>query len=279
MGNFLSHDKLPLYYESLTASDANAVIVIVHGLGEHIGRYRQVFADFAHRGYSCYGYDQRGFGQSPGERGHVTTFSQYVDDLEVFINWVSAETQGLPLYLFGHSMGSIVTLSYAINHQSRIDGLLIFSCPLRQAQWLGRNLSPLLGQLSMFFPRFRLSNRLNPEDLTNDPAVIYAFNHDCLVEKMVTLNWLNEFNHACHYLRANAERIKIPAFLVHGACDRIADVVGAVCLFQHLGSVGKMLLLYDGLKHELLNHAESDRLEVVKDTIQWLNTQLNTHTT
>lgn len=271
MGHFLSKDKLSLYYENMEVAKPKAAIIFMHGLGEHIGRYRQVFKDFSSRGYSCFGFDQRGFGQSPGKRGNVDAFTCYMDDLEAFIELVSGKAIGVPIYLFGHSMGSIIVLSYALTNRTPIQGMLIFSCPLRLAQWPGRMFSPIVGKLFSLFPRLSIPNMINPEDLSNDPGILQIFSSDRLVEKKVTLNWLHEFTCACSYIRAHAQRITIPTFIAHGACDRIADVAGAEFLYRHIASEDRILVVYDGFKHELLNHQETDRRKVLEDTFQWLD--------
>ena len=129
-----SHD-ISLYVTGEPDVASKAAIVFLHGLGEHIGRYEAVFEEFAGQGYGCFGFDQRGFGRSGGERGHVDSFSRYIEDLTRVIDWVCAEMPGKPILLFGHSMGSIVVLSYALQRSPVIRGLLVFSCPLLLAQW------------------------------------------------------------------------------------------------------------------------------------------------
>jgi alpha-beta hydrolase superfamily lysophospholipase len=270
MGYFLASDDIPLYFTGEPDVASKAAIVFLHGLGEHIGRYEAVFEDFSGQGYGCFGFDQRGFGRSGGERGHVDSFSRYVEDLTIFINWVSAEMPGKPILLFGHSMGSIVVLSYALQRSPVIRGLLVFSCPLLLAQWTGRVFGSLVGPLSAFFPRLKIPNLIDPDELSDDPEVIKAFKRDRYVEKSVSLSWLREFKGACDNLCQNASQIVIPVLMTHGSQDRIADIAGVKLLFEKLGSKDKMLDIYEGLKHELLNHRPSERKQVLEKTFNWL---------
>lgn len=270
MGFFSANDGLALRFESQAPPGAKAAIVFMHGLGEHIGRYQAVFEFFSRQGYACFGFDQRGFGLSPGERGHIDSFAQYVDDLDCFIRRVSAELPGKPLYLFGHSMGAVVVLSYALRDGLPIRAMLVFSCPLRLAQWPGRVFGHWAAKLAAFFPKLKLPNLLDPQELSNNPALIQAYLDDPLVEKSVSLKWLREFDLACGHIRAQASQITLPILLAHGACDRIADVAGAEWLFRHLGSQDKTLQIYAGMKHELLNHRQSDSEKVLEAALAWL---------
>ena len=153
MGHFLASDDISLYLTGEPDVASKAAIVFLHGLGEHIARYEAVFEDFAGQASGCFGFDQRGFGRSGGERGHVDSFSRYIGDLTRVINWVSAEMPGKPILLFGHSMGSIVVLSYALQRSPVIRGVLVFSCPLLLAQGISKSVWFLCGiVVSVFSP-------------------------------------------------------------------------------------------------------------------------------
>jgi alpha-beta hydrolase superfamily lysophospholipase len=268
---FQTTDNFSLFFKSVPAAAAKASVVFVHGIGEHIGRYDVAFNAFAMQGYSCLGFDQRGFGCSEGERGHVGLFSEYVEDLAKFIDVIVAKETGKPVFLFGHSMGSIVVLSYALRQASNIQGLILFSCPLILANRLVNASEHVTDVLSAIAPRLKIPNLIDPLELSDDPVVIKAFKEDPKIVRKVSLNWVREFKLARENILRNAQRIVIPTLICHGSEDRIAAVGGSRLLYEKLGGDDKSLIIYDGLKHELLNHLPPERLQVLTQTFTWLD--------
>jgi alpha-beta hydrolase superfamily lysophospholipase len=271
MDFFQTTDRLSLHIKTLPAAEPKASVVFVHGVGEHIGRYDAAFAAFASHGYSCFGFDQRGFGRSEGERGHVEAFSDYAEDLAKFIAAIVSKAKGRPVFLFGHSMGSLVVLSYALQYAPPVQGLIIFSCPLKLAYWHANRSGFIADALIGIAPRLKVPNLIDIRELSNDPSVIKAFKHDPLRVNKVSVSWLREFKRARENILLNAHRILIPTLISHGSADRITDAAGSTMLYERLGGVDKSLTVYAGLKHELLNHRPADRIEVLKHTLQWLD--------
>lgn len=271
MGFFQTRDRLSLYYQTRTAPSPKASIVFLHGVGEHIGRYESVFQAFAAQGYGCYGFDQRGFGRSEGKRGHVHAFQDYVDDAAEFIDQIVVRDTSLPLFLFGHSMGSIFMLHYALQHASALKGLLVFSCPLQLASWFAGSGGFLAGLLSGIAPRLPIPSLIDLEELSDDPRVIDDFEHDPYRVANVTIGWLHQFALARENIGRNAGRIFLPTLICHGSDDRIAAVSGAQALYERLGGNDKTLTIYAGFKHELLNHQPAESAQVLKETIEWLD--------
>jgi alpha-beta hydrolase superfamily lysophospholipase len=270
-GFFQTRDDFSLFFNTLPSAAPKASIVFLHGVGEHIGRYEAIFQSFAAQGYSCFGFDQRGFGQSEGERGHINSFTEYVDDLARFIDEIVNKDAKMPVFLFGHSMGTLVTLVYALQYSTRIQGLIISSCPLKLASWFTNLGSFFADALSGIAPRLKISNMIHPNELTDDPQVIEAFMHDPLIVRDVSLNWLHEFKQAQETILLNANRILLPTLICHGDIDPIAAVAGAELLYEKLGSDDKSLIIFNGLKHELLNHLADKRTQVLKKMFEWLD--------
>lgn len=268
---FQSADHVALFCKSVPAPAPKASVVFVHGLGEHIERYDAAFNAFAARGYSCFGFDQRGFGRSAGERGHVGAFFDYVDDLAAFIAAIVTPASAKPVFLFGHSMGSLVALAYALRQPAAIQGLLLFSCPLVLASGLVNAGEYVAEALAGMAPRLKMPNLIDPRELSDDPAIIKAFREDPLIVGTVSLNWVREFKRARQKSLLAAPRIMMPALLSHGSDDRIAAVTGAELLYGRLGGADKKLVVYDGFKHELLNHRPAERLQVLEQTFAWLD--------
>ncbi len=273
---FRTYDQLKLYTKSNLVAESKASIVFVHGVGEHIGRYSEAFQAFSDWGYSCFGFDQRGFGRSEGERGHINLFADYVEDLAKFINEIVAPESANPIFLLGHSLGSIVALTYALNYETKIQGLLIFSCPVELAGSIAK-LGALLVKLwpASILPTLQVPNFIDPLTLSDNMANIQAFNTDPYAYKKVSINWLREFNLALSNIASPANQLNLPIVINHGDQDRIATINGAKALFAALGAENKTMHVYYGLKHELLNHSPAEREKVLESNFNWLAQQLH----
>ncbi|EIC29940.1 MULTISPECIES: alpha/beta hydrolase [Methylomicrobium] len=271
---FQTRDRLSLFYTARPAVSPKASIVFLHGVGEHIGRYEPALQAFAARGYHCYGFDQRGFGRSEGKRGHVHVFQDYVDDVAEFIARIVDEAAARPLFLFGHSMGSIVMLNYVLQYPQIIRGVLVFSCPLHLAGRLADYGAALAKKCSKYAPQFTVPTLIDLDELTDNPRVIDDFEHDPCRLSTVTFGWLNQFTLAREHIGRHAGRIVSPALICHGGSDRIAALSGAKALYERLGSKDKSLIVYPGFKHELLNHRPAESAQVLKETAAWLDKRL-----
>jgi alpha-beta hydrolase superfamily lysophospholipase len=271
MGFFQTRDNLSLFFNTLPVASSKASVVFLHGVGEHIGRYEAAFQSIANQGYSCFGFDQRGFGRSEGERGHINSFAEYVDDLAKFIDEIVIKDTVKPVFLFGHSMGTIVTLAYALQHSSEIQGLMISSCPLKLAYWFANFGGFFAEALSGIAPRLKIPNLIDPVELTDDPKIIKAWKYDRYIVKSVSVNWLHEFKLARENILHDANRIQLPTLICHGGEDHIAAFAGAKLLYEKLRSDDKSLIVFNGLKHELLNHRPDERAQVLKQVFEWLD--------
>lgn len=276
---FRSHDQLALHFNATIAEFSKASVVFVHGTGEHIGRYEEIFQTFAELGYSCFGFDQRGFGRSEGESGHIDAFSDYVEDLAKFIaDIVRLAEPTKAVFLLGHSMGSIVALAYSLKYASKIQGLLIFSCPLNLVTCLA-NLGCFIGDgwPSAVMPKLKLPNCIDPEELSDNSTNIQAFMTDPYAFNKVSLSWLREFKLARDKIQRDAQQIMLPVLINHGDADKIAAPSSATTLFAALGSNDKTLHIYPDLKHELLNHCPVQRATVLEQTFAWLKQHVETN--
>ncbi len=278
MAFFRTNDQLSLYFKASISKSSKVSIVFVHGVGEHIGRYAETFQAFSAQGYSCFGFDQRGFGRSKGEPGHIEAFSDYVEDLAKFIDDVVVKEPAKAIFLLGHSMGSIVALAYALKYATKIQGLLIFSCPLQLVSY-SAHLGGFIAQgLSVIMPKLKVPNFIDPQMLSDNSTNIQAFVADPYAFNKVSINWLREFKSARAYVLNHAQYIVLPVLINHGDADEIAALSGAKTLFAALGTHDKTLRIYPGLKHELLNHCPAERAKVLEQTFEWLMQHSETKT-
>ena len=241
-------------------------ILLVHGLGEHCGRYEDVGEQLAAAGYSVFSWDHRGFGESDGPRAYLDRWSQFHDDVEDRVLAIrSALGSDLPIVLYGHSMGGLIALGYCLSDRPLPDFLVLSAPGLEAAAWK-RQAAPVLARL---LPRLRISNGFHPDMLSRDPARQEAARSDPLMlgsstTKFGALGFAEQAR-----VRASLDRLAVPTLVIHGLADpivppRATEALGA------LRSVTRRA--YEGVRHEL--HNEPEGPAIIADVIAWLDGQV-----
>ena len=259
-----------LHRERWPAPEARATLLIVHGVGEHIGRYDELGRRLAARGIECLGYDQRGHGRSAGQRGHVRRFADYVDDLAALVAAERQRRPALPLFLLGHSMGSLVALLYAQRQTGEVAGLVLTGTALEPAAEPPRWLAAILLTLARLVPRLPLPNRIAVEELSQDEAVRRQYLRDPLVGSTVSARWVGEFDGARRRALAAADRIEPPLLVIHGGEDGVVRPAGSRALVERAGSADKRLVVLPGQRHEVLNEMPDLRRATADLIADWL---------
>lgn len=252
------------------ASHPKAALLILHGLAEYAQRYRRVAQTFASRGISTFAFDQRGHGGNK-PKTHVDRFDLFVDDALSVAQQIRAEHPSMPLFVWGHSMGSIVALQLAARHGESLDGLILTSSsPDVFKSRPSHVLLPLLRALARVAPRMRVSLALDTSQLSHDEAVQRAYANDPLIPKSGSLRLLTEFAFACERADDDAAHVRVPTLVLHGECDGIAPASGSQRLYDRLGSADKDLTVLPELRHELQNEREPDRANILQSISQWM---------
>lgn len=246
----------PLIGIELAPPAPKACLVILHGLAEHCRRYEKAMGHLAASGIACFAYDQRGHGRSPGAPVDIERFSQFADDFAKVRAAVAAQNPRLPVFLWGHSLGSIVALCSALDPRNVLAGVVTTGCPVRAVPKLPVPVWAIARKLAGALPTLRLRARLRAERLSHDLQVQQDYLHDPLVRREVTVRLLVELGHACAYALQRAPEIRVPWLAIHGAEDSIAPPQGSRSLVERLGSADKQLLIQPGLFHEVHNEAE-----------------------
>ncbi len=268
-GRFQGVRGTDIYYQAwLPDEDPMAVVVVVHGLGEHSGRYMNVVNHLVPLGYAIYGLDHLGHGQSEGQREVIDRFTDYTATLEDFCALVEDWQPGKPLFLLGHSMGGLIATYYLLDHQADFRGAII-SAP---AVMVGDGVSQttiLMGKLlSTVAPTMGVL-ALDANDISRDPAVVAAYVNDPLVYHGKTPARLAaEMLKTMGIVSARMEEIRLPFVVLQGSADKLVNPAGAQMLYDQAGSADKTLNIYEGLYHEVLNEPEHDR--VLSDVADWL---------
>lgn len=262
-------DGVPLFVQHWTAEAPRAALFVVHGLGEHGGRYAALARDLVPRGISVSAMDLRGHGRSGGPRAFARRFEVLVDDLErVRREVVAAHFAGLPVFLLGHSFGGLVSIRHLQAHPDAFRGAILSAPLLGVAVKAARWKVAASGVLSKVVPWLPISNEIRPEELSSDPAYVRAYREDPLVHTKITPRLYTEFMaHIGHAVR-DRDRLPRPLFFVAPTADTVVDAE-AVRRFAEGLSGDVTYRRYEGFRHESLNERERDR--VVGDVAGWMD--------
>lgn len=267
-GSFSTPDGTLLYSRLYENPEARGHILLVHGFGEHSGRYEELIAHLLFNGFTITTYDHRGHGKSAGLYGHIDRFSQYEEDLDFMLSMVRAGNGASRIFLVGHSMGGLVVLRYLTNQPQSLSGAAI-SAPLVEIAAKVPAHKLLIARVgSALAPRLRLPNDIDPAVLSRDAEVGRAYAADPLVGKLVSTRWFTEALKAMDEVKRKAPQITLPVLFMHGSEDRLANVEATINLFARLGSADKRMKIFEGYYHELFN--EPEKREIYQRLSDWL---------
>jgi alpha-beta hydrolase superfamily lysophospholipase len=247
------------------------VVVLVHGIGEHIGRYAHVAAAFCAAGYVLTGFDLRGHGQSAGKRGYTASYQALLDDITVFLDLTRQSQPDLPLFLYGHSLGGNLVLNYALRRATLLSGVIATGPELRLSftppawkVWLGRLLVKV-------WPTFTQASELDITGLSHDPEVIAAYQADPLVHDRVSAQLFLGFIEAGEWALQHAAEFAHPLLLMHGGADSITSA-DATRQFAAAVRTGCTLKIWEGCRHEIHNEP-AVKAQVLQVMTDWLRSQ------
>lgn len=271
-----THDGLALEVEHRQSSNARARLVLVHGYAEHRGRYTELVGRLEAHGIECHLFDLRGHGRSDGPRGHVNRFADYLDDLARVVESVERLGGTAPLLLFGHSLGSLIALSFVRAHPSTFEAMAVSSPFLGPAFPVPAARVLLARAASMTTPAMHFESGLLPEWVSRDAEVVAAYAADPHVFSTTTPRWYTEVTAAQRDLLTRAGEITTPALFLVAGSDRIADHRLSVELFERLGTpeTQKQQRVYPDLYHEIFNELPPARAAVTHDLFSWLEERL-----
>lgn len=241
-----------------------AVIVLVHGLGEHSGRYERIGDQLAATGLFVRAFDLIGFGGTGGRRADIDDWSRYHDQIQRHVEW--AKGQGAPVVLFGFSMGGNLALGYTLDGRPRPE-LLVLSAPALDggAAWQ-KGMAPIAATLA---PTIRLPNGFKGDQLSRDPQVGEAYFSDSLVETKSSTRLGNSLFAAMTSVSQELDRLDVPTLVLHGGLDTIVPPQSTVILGELEGVERKLL---PGLRHEVFNEPEGP--ELLGEVIAWIDARL-----
>lgn len=256
------------------AADPKGAIVLVHGTGEHYGRYEHVAAFMNERGWSVFTGDLPGWGRASGRRGHIDSFDQYMESVD---GWrrtaLEATGEGQPLYMLGHSLGGLIATRYMQCYErskEEFAGLILTSpclaLKLAVAPWKVK----LAHWLDSVWPTLTMPNGITPEMVSRDPVVQAAYQSDPLNYAKVSVRWFQELHRAMDQAWKERESIAVPVLLLQAGDDSLIDAEAIERFAAGLRSEVEYHR-WQGLRHEVLNEPEKE--QVMFQVEAWMNRQ------
>lgn len=251
-------------------ANPRAVVVQVHGLGEHSGRYQHVADFFGQHGIALLGYDHHGHGRSEGKRGHIPNYEVLMEELDVALAEAGKLFPGIPQIIYGHSWGGNMALNHLIRRQPKV------ACAIVTDPWLHIPKVPAIQKslakfMNNIFPSLTQNNGLDAKDLSHDPKVVEAYEKDPLVHPKISVRNFVDSDAAAEYALGNAAKVSVPLLLMHGDADKITLASGSQ-EFQKSLKGKHRLKIWPGLYHEI--HNEPEKGEVLQEMLGFIEENL-----
>jgi alpha-beta hydrolase superfamily lysophospholipase len=269
----LSPSGINIYHQHWSADgDVKAVLLLVHGLAEHGGRYAEMAAFFTARQCAVFTIDHIGHGLSGGQRCHADSFDDFLQPLSQLLSQIQQQYPAKPVFIIGHSMGGLISARFLIDHQQQLAGCVLSGAALDFSDAVGPLQAQLVRLISKLFPTFG-AMQLDATLICRDQAVVQAYRDDPLVHSgKVSARLIAELLKTAQYVNNNAASISLPLLVLHGAEDALTSVKGSQSFFENVSSTDKKLHIYDELFHEIFN--ETTKLEIFEEISAWLDARL-----
>ena len=271
----LTRDGAPeLYYEEGWVEAPRAYALLVHGFGDHCGRYERFAKSLNAEGISVLRYDYRGHGRSGGKVGDFERFEDYLDDLRCFWERLRAAAGALPCFLLGHSNGGLIAFHAAASGLDGCAGLVLSSPFFGLKMGIPLWKRAALKILNRTAPGLTLPSELHPEWMSHDPEVIRGYGEDELIGRVVSTRWFLKTKEAQERAVLLAPKLQVPTLFQIAGDDHIVNPRAAEQIYQLIEGAPRHWCEYPPLYHELWFEAEEERRVVIGDLTSWLNAQL-----
>jgi alpha-beta hydrolase superfamily lysophospholipase len=276
-----THDNLDLSVHVWSPPQPRAAVLIIHGVCEHGGRYKNLVSPLTTSDYEVWAMDHRGHGKSPGRRGHINAWSDYRKDLDALLDTFvantsdgTAQSDNKP-FLFAHSMGALIAVEWLIaqaNNADRISGAIVEGLPIQPGEVATAAKIRAAKVMSRIIPTFTLPFSKDRSGLSTDPSVAVAFDADPLTHNKVTARWGVEILQAIERVKQSPQRLTAPVLLVHGGDDPLNLASGVESWFPSVGANDKSLVVFPGNRHEV--HNDQAKATLASVIVEWLNVRV-----
>ncbi|MBI2758744.1 MAG: lysophospholipase [Chloroflexi bacterium] len=268
-----SKDGIRFYMRGWEPDKApKAVVCLLHGHGEHVGRYAHVGEAFSKAGYVLVGYDERGHGKTGGPRGHTPSYDAMLDDVADFLALMEKRYPGLPRFLYGHSMGGNQVINFALRRKPALAGVIA------TGPWLKLAFDPpaikvTLGRMmNSIYPAFTQASELETAALSRDPEIVRAYEKDPLVHDKMSARLFVGMYESGLWALDHAAEFPLPLLLMHGTGDRLISSQASREFAERAGR-NAAFRAWDGFYHEI--HNEPEKAEVLKSMTVWMDERLS----
>lgn len=273
---FSATDKLPIFLRKWAPDEPNprAILVLVHGLAEHAGRYSYVVETFLQQGYVIYGHDHRGFGRSGGRRGDFERFDQVLSDLDQVVELARTQHPGLPLGMFAHSMGGTIGVQYLTRHPDKFRAAILSAPGFGPGPDQNKRLITLARILAKLAPTLTIHRGSSGEyKLSHDPAQAVAWDADPYVHDLATPRFAVQYLQAAAEAKSQLGRLRLPLLVVMGEDD---VTVNQQDIREAVAAAGDNLtfITYPGAYHEVHNEIPEIREDMLRTAVTWMMGQM-----
>ena len=257
-----------------TNNRPKALLSLIHGLGEHTGRYLHVGKSMTDAGYALVGFDLRGHGKSGGARGHFPSLSAVIQDMRQFSKFLVQRYPDIPHFLYGHSLGGLLSLAYALQYPAGLNGVIVTGAALRSSLQEQKNKIAMVNLLGSLLPKVTVPSGLDATTISRDADVVQKYINDPLVHDRTSLGLGKSALKAIEHCFAHAKEFTPPLLIMHGADDKLTYRSGSEDFAKLATETNHdvTLKVWDDLYHEI--HNEPEKAEVFKVMIEWLGKHL-----
>lgn len=267
-------DGVNLYLQAWMPEKPKASLLLIHGMGEHSGRYQELANRLVDLGIAVFTFDGRGHGKSAEKELDVyfDSYSKYLEDIHVLFGKTKNYLPGIPVFLYGHSMGGGFAAAYVLKYKPEVNGVILSSPAIMEDPNTPKILLVLSKVISKYLPKLK-ALKLDPNVISREKEEVQRYLDDPLIyKKSFPARTGAEVYLMMKYIQSSAEEFSAPVLLLHGSADRLTNPEGSKLLFEKAKSTDKTYKVIPGGYHELIN--DSDKKEVLETIENWLKARI-----
>lgn len=272
--SYTTHDGLKLYLQAWLPENPKASLLLVHGLGEHCGRYASIVSKLNGFGVAVFTFDGRGHGKSASGKpnAYFDSYEDYLKDIDVLFGKAKNYLPGLPAFLYGHSMGGGLVAAYVLKYKPAAAGVILSSPAIKEAEGTSPILIAVSGLINRWFPKLKVL-KLDIAGVSRIPEEVEKYKNDPLIyQGNIPARTGFELYQMMQFIQSKAGNFELPFLLIHGDADRLTNPKGSELFFEKAKSSDKTFRIFHGGYHELIN--DSDREKVIQLIADWVGKRI-----